>query len=148
MAETNYIPLSRNLLMDPKVKALQKRYGKAEGVGHWAVLLLELYAAGAKHIDMRQDYLREAVMDDHGMDMDELYELLDLCATVGLIDPLSWTGNRQLCNTHVNEQKQEWAETTEKRISAGRKGGKASGASRKASSNASSSASSTREATN
>ena len=125
MAETNYIPLSRNLLADPKVKALQKRYGKAEGVGHWAVLLLELYAAGANYIDMREEFLREAIMDDHGMEMEELYELCDICAKLGLVDPLLWKERRQLCNVHVNDQKQEWANSAKQRSDAGKKSGEA-----------------------
>ena len=123
MAETNYIPLSRNLLTDPKVKALQKRYGKAEGVGHWAILLLELYASGANYINLREDFLREAIMDDHGMEMEELYELIDICAKVGLVDPMLWSSNRQLCNSHVNEQKQEWANSAKQHSDAGKKSG-------------------------
>ena len=124
MAETNYIPLSRNLLADPKVKALQKRYGKAEGVGHWAMILLELYAAGAP-VDMRARFMREAFEDDHGMDMDALYELLGLCAEVGLIDPLLWESSRQVCNPHVLEHSQWMEAQQEQRAEAGRKSGEA-----------------------
>ena len=122
MAETNYIPLSRNLLADPKVKALQKRYGKGAGAGHWAILLLELYAAGAI-VDMRQKFMREAFEDNHGMDMEELYELLGLCAEVGLIDPLLWSNSRQVCNPHVLEHSQWLDEVSERRAEAGRKSG-------------------------
>lgn len=124
MAETNYIPLSRNLLSDPKVKALQKRYGKAEGVGHWAILLLELYAAGAP-ADMRHRFMREAFEDSHGMDTEGLYELFGICAEVGLIDPLLWEKHRQVCNPHVLEHSQWMEAQQEQRSEAGRKSGEA-----------------------
>lgn len=124
MAETNYIPLSRNLLADPKVKALQFRYGAAAGVGHWAIMLLELYAARMP-ISIDNKFMREAIRGDHGMTEEELSELCDLCAEVGLIDPMLWKESRQICNPHVLEHSQWMQAQQDQRVEAGRKSGEA-----------------------
>ena len=125
MGEKNFIPLSRNLLNDPKVKALQACYGKAEGVGHWAILLLELYGANTPTLELNSKWIELAICDDHGIAPEELDFLCGVCAEVGLIDPLLWKDSRQVCNAHVNDQKAAWRDAQEQRSNAGKKSGEA-----------------------
>lgn len=127
--EKDYIPLSERILSDPKVMALQVRYGNAAGLGHWVIMLLSMYNNSRPSIETNVDYIKASLMRIHEMSDEEFDELCDLCADLTLIDKPLWYEYQCISNPHVNEHKADREAISKKRQEAGRKGGKAKKAS-------------------
>lgn len=121
--ERDFIPVSKLLDTDPKVKALQMKYGKAAGLGHWVIELLELYRNSGRPLDMGKPIIKAAHADAHGMESSELDELLQDFSDLGLISPLLYENSKQVHNTHVQEHADGLAEISKRRAEAGRKSG-------------------------
>ena len=119
MAEFFYFNHSVSARCHVGIRALVRKYGIA-GYGHYFLFLEEIYASHKPVMDLSQEYILEAIAEEHLMTMEQVSDFVDDCCRLGLFNRELWCEKRHVTSNGICEA----FEYKEQKERAGKAGGR------------------------